>query len=161
MGRPYTPEYYEDLLLNLKRRFPDLGLGADVMVGFPGEDDADFEESREFLSRLPLSYLHVFAYSCRPGTPAAVYPGQVPSSVKRRRAQALKMLSEEKRAIFLASQQGERHDILVTAAEGGVCHGISGNYLTVRVACPGTRGEILPVRIDGVHAAPVWGPVHG
>jgi len=161
MGRPYTPEYYEALTRELKSRFPDLGLGADVMVGFPGEDERDFEESRRFISGLPLTYLHVFAYSRRPGTPAASSPGQVPGPLKRRRASLLKTLSEQKRAAFLASQQGERHDILVTASAGGVCHGISGNYLVVRVACTAVRGEILRVCIDGVHAASVWGHLHG
>jgi len=161
MGRPYAPEYYRDLMLSLKRRFPDLGLGADVMVGFPGEDEAEFEDSRRFISDLPLTYLHVFAYSRRPGTPAALAAGQVPAEVKRRRAKALKVLSEQKRRAFEASQQGERHDILVTAVKGGVCHGISGNYLAARVACPGVRGEILRVCIDGVQAAPAWGCIHG
>jgi len=161
MGRPYTPEYYEALTRELKTRFPDLGLGTDVMVGFPGEDERDFDESRRFIKGLPLTYLHVFAYSPRPATPAASFDAQVPGPLKRRRAVLLKRLSGEKRAAFEASQQGERHDILVTAVEGGVCRGISGNYLAVRVDGPGVRGEILPVCIDGVHAAPVWGRLHG
>ncbi|HQP31402.1 MAG TPA: radical SAM protein, partial [Deltaproteobacteria bacterium] len=161
MGRPYTPEYYGSLLRDLKDRFPDLGLGADVMVGFPGEDERDFEESRRFISGLPLTYLHVFAYSRRAGTPAASYPGQVPGPLKRVRAALLKRLSDEKHAAFEASQQLKRHEILVTEAQGGVCSGISGNYLAVRVACPGVRGEILPVCIDGVRAAPLRGREHG
>ncbi|MEN6472644.1 MAG: MiaB/RimO family radical SAM methylthiotransferase [Syntrophaceae bacterium] len=161
MGRPYTPQYYEALIRELKTRFPDLGLGSDVMVGFPGEDEADFEESRRFISGLPLAYLHVFAYSRREGTKASALSHQVPSPVKRRRALELKRLSDEKRAAFEASQQGRHHDILVTTAAGGVCHGISGNYLPVRVACPGVRGELLPVRIDGVQAAPFRGRIHG
>lgn len=161
MGRPYTPEYYGALIRELKTRFPDLGLGSDVMVGFPGEDESDFEESRRFISGLPLAYLHVFAYSRRPGTTASGLSGQVPSPVKRRRALELKTLSQEKRATFEASQQGGRHDILVTAAAGGVCHGISGNYLAVRVSGPGVRGELLPVRVDGVQAAPFRGRIHG
>ncbi len=74
MGRPYAPEEFRDLVREITRRFPGPGLGLDVLVGFPGETDADFEATRSLVSELPVTYLHVFPYSPRPGTPAADLP---------------------------------------------------------------------------------------
>ncbi len=74
MGRPYGPEEFRDLVREITRRFPGAGLGLDVLVGFPGETAADFEATRSLVADLPVTYLHVFPYSPRPGTPAADLP---------------------------------------------------------------------------------------
>ena len=74
MGRPYGPEEFRDLVREITRRFPGAGLGLDVLVGFPGETAADFEATRSLVAELPVTYLHVFPYSPRPGTPAADLP---------------------------------------------------------------------------------------
>src|SRR5581483_3011314 len=71
MHRKYRPRHYADRVAKARRMMPDAAIGADVMVGFPGETDAEFEESRQFISEMPFTYLHVFTYSARPGTPAA------------------------------------------------------------------------------------------
>src|SRR5439155_14733640 len=70
MYRPYTPDYYSDLLVRIRARIPDAAIGADVMVGFPGESDDDFQETYRLIEQSPLTYLHVFPFSSRPGTVA-------------------------------------------------------------------------------------------
>src|SRR5437867_2840334 len=89
MRRPYTPEYYAELARGIRASVPDAGVGADVMVGFPGETDAEFSETYRLIESAPLTYLHVFSYSPRPGTPAADMPNLVPSHVAQFRAKAL------------------------------------------------------------------------
>ena len=78
MHRKYRPWHYEDRIRRIRAAMPMAAIGADVMVGFPGETDADFEENRQFIASLPFTYLHVFTYSARSGTPAAEMPDQVP-----------------------------------------------------------------------------------
>jgi threonylcarbamoyladenosine tRNA methylthiotransferase MtaB len=107
MGRPYDTSYYVDLVRRIRAASPLACIGADVMVGFPGETDDDFAETRRLLSELPLSYLHVFAYSQRPGTVAAEMPDQVQPEVKRHRSRELLGLSAEKREHFARANVGE------------------------------------------------------
>ena len=85
MHRRYRPRHYAARLLKARELMPDAAIGADVMVGFPGETDEDFEENRSFIAALPFTYLHVFTYSERPGTPAAASPEQVPVPVRKER----------------------------------------------------------------------------
>ena len=89
MRRNYRRETYRAVLDRLRDAVPDIGLGADVIVGFPGETDADFDETHAFIADSPLNYLHVFSWSARPGTAAAEYPGRVDSRVQRRRSELL------------------------------------------------------------------------
>ena len=86
---------------------PAAAIGADVMVGFPGETDAEFEETRRMIADLPFTYLHVFTYSARPGTPAAALPGQVPIRIARDRNRILRELAEEKKQSFMRSFIGK------------------------------------------------------
>ncbi|HSU87736.1 MAG TPA: tRNA (N(6)-L-threonylcarbamoyladenosine(37)-C(2))-methylthiotransferase MtaB, partial [Terriglobia bacterium] len=81
MYRPYSPEYYLDLVSRIRARIPDAGIGADVMVGFPGETDEDFADTHRLIEQSPLTYLHVFPYSSRPGTVAADLPNPIPDHV--------------------------------------------------------------------------------
>ena len=78
MHRKYRPRHYEDRIRKARAAMPDAAIGADVMVGFPGETEPEFEESRAFIESLPFTYLHVFTYSERPGTPAAAARGSGP-----------------------------------------------------------------------------------
>ena len=82
MHRKYRPWHYAEKIRKLRAAMPTAAIGADVMVGFPGETDADFEETRALIAELPFTYLHVFTYSARPGTPAAAMPNQVPVPVR-------------------------------------------------------------------------------
>ena len=85
MHRKYRPRHYADRILKARGLMPDSAVGADVMTGFPGETEAEFEESRAFIESLPFTYLHVFTYSARPGTPAAEMPDQVPMHIRKER----------------------------------------------------------------------------
>ncbi|MFL6299378.1 MAG: tRNA (N(6)-L-threonylcarbamoyladenosine(37)-C(2))-methylthiotransferase MtaB [Terriglobales bacterium] len=100
MHRKYRPWHYEERVRKIRAAIPDAAIGADVMVGFPGETDELFEESRAFIQSLPFTYLHVFTYSARPGTPAAEMANQVPVQVARERNRILRELSAEKNFEF-------------------------------------------------------------
>src|SRR4029077_4245930 len=103
MYRPYSPEYYSDLVSRVRARVPDAAIGADVMVGFPGETDDDFAETYHLIEHSPLTYLHVFPYSSRPGTVAAGLADHVPENVSRFRAKTLRNLIARKNQTFRES----------------------------------------------------------
>jgi threonylcarbamoyladenosine tRNA methylthiotransferase MtaB len=136
MGRPYGPEEFRDLVREITRRFPGAGLGLDVLVGFPGEGDADFEATRSLVAELPVTYLHVFPYSPRPGTPAADLP-PLPGNLVQERARIMRELGQAKKIAFLEAQLGQVREVLVEgpAAPEGWLQGLSDHYL--RVTFPG------------------------
>jgi threonylcarbamoyladenosine tRNA methylthiotransferase MtaB len=136
MGRPYGPGEFRDLVREITRRFPGAGLGLDVLVGFPGESDADFEATRSLVEALPVTYLHVFPYSPRPGTPAAALV-PLPGRVIQARARIMRELGQAKRTQFLQAQLGQVREVLVEgpAAPAGWLLGLSDHY--VRVTFPG------------------------
>jgi len=102
MGRGhYRPQSLEKFVHQLKDIWPLFGLGMDILVGFPGETEKDFQTTYDFCAHIPLSYAHVFPYSKRPGTPAARFPDQIPASVKKERAAALRELIQKKKTLFL------------------------------------------------------------
>lgn len=103
MHRKYRPWHYEERVRRIRAAMPDAAIGADVMVGFPGETDELFEESRAFIESLPFTYLHVFTYSARPGTPAAEMSDQVPVQVARERNRILRELAAKKNLNFRRS----------------------------------------------------------
>jgi threonylcarbamoyladenosine tRNA methylthiotransferase MtaB len=107
MHRKYRPWHYREKIEKIRAAMPTAAIGADVMVGFPGETDADFEETRRLIDDLPLTYLHIFTYSARPGTPAAAMPNQVPVHIARRRHQILRDLAEEKKLAFMRALVGK------------------------------------------------------
>src|SRR6266700_5207874 len=107
MHRKYRPRHYEDRIRKARERMPDCAVGADVMTGFPGETEAEFEDSRAFIQSLPFTYLHVFTYSARPGTPAAEAPGQVPVEIRKDRNRVLRQLAAEKNLAFRQRMVGK------------------------------------------------------
>lgn len=149
MARPYRPEHFQDLVLELHRRFPTAALGLDVLVGFPGETAADFEATRRLVESLPLAYLHVFPFSPRPGTPAQAMARLAGPEIQRR-AEVLRKLGRDKKAAFYQAQVGRVGEVLVEGpARGrpGWLKGLSANYL--RVLLPGPeawRNRRLTVR---------------
>jgi len=151
MQRPYSPAEYADRILAIKRLCPDACIGSDVMAGFPGEGESAFERTYDFIASLPLSYLHVFPFSRRPGTRAWSMERQCPDSVKRARAAALRKLGQMKRSEFIESQIGTVHDVILEKEiEQGVFTSSSGNYLRAHVKASGrTRGEAMRVRMYG------------
>ena len=150
MRRRYTSEDYARLVARVKDRIPRAGVGADVIVGFPGETDKDFEQTYRFLTDLPISYLHVFTYSERPHTPAARYTHRVGPEVRSRRNTMLRTLSEMKRNAFCREHLGMTAPVLMESdVESGLRNGLTTNY--IRVALPAATtaaNEIIHVRLD-------------
>jgi threonylcarbamoyladenosine tRNA methylthiotransferase MtaB len=135
MGRRYTPDEYQSILAYALTRVPDLGLGCDVIAGFPGETPAAFEHTRRLLADWPFSNLHVFPYSERPGTPAAALPGSVPQAERKARAHALQALLAPKRQAFASTFIGRPIEVLIeSVTPDGQGQGWSEHYLACRVA---------------------------
>ncbi len=129
MHRKYRPWHYEDRIRKIRAAMPTAAIGADVMVGFPGETDADFEENRRFIASLPFTYLHVFTYSARPGTPAAEMPHQVTPEAKRERNRVLRELAAEKKTAFMGSLVGQTlSTITLSVVENGQTETLTENY---------------------------------
>ncbi len=147
MHRKYRPRHYADRIAKARALMPDCAIGADVMVGFPGETDADFEESRQFIESLPFTYLHVFTYSERPGTPAAEMPDPVPMPVRKERNRILRELAAGKNLEFRRGMVGRTLSV-VTLHEP--CTALSGNYLKVQLARPAEPNRLMDVEIGGV-----------
>jgi threonylcarbamoyladenosine tRNA methylthiotransferase MtaB len=145
MHRKYRPKHYEDRIRTARDWMPDAGIGADVMVGFPGETEAEFEESRAFIESLPFTYLHVFSYSERPGTPAAECEDRVPMEVRKQRNRVLRELAGRKNLEFRRSMVGRTLSV-VTLREGG----LSSNFLKVEMASAREANRIVDVKIGSV-----------
>jgi threonylcarbamoyladenosine tRNA methylthiotransferase MtaB len=133
---------------------PHCGIGADVIVGFPGETDARFEETYRFVADSPLNYLHVFAWSSRPGTPASELRGRPPGGVVRERSRRLRALARDLGLRFRRSLVGSRFDaVVLDPDDDGRMRALTGNFVEVSLP-PGcaTRGDLVDVRIDEVVA---------
>ncbi len=144
MHRKYRPRHYADRVNRARTLMPDAAIGADVMVGFPGETEPDFEDSRRFIEQMPFTYLHVFTYSERPGTPAAEAPGSVPASLRKERNRILRELAAAKNLEFRRSMVGTTVSA-VTLHEPG--RALTGNYLTVELARNREANCLITVRI--------------
>jgi threonylcarbamoyladenosine tRNA methylthiotransferase MtaB len=153
MRRKYRPRHYADRIQTARALMPDAAIGADVMAGFPGETDAEFEENCRFIAGLPFTYLHVFTYSERPGTPAAQDPDPVPMPVRKERNRALRELAAAKNRAFRESMVG-RTLSAVTLHEAGTA--LTGNYLKVTLAECREPNLLAEVRIGGVTASGLW-----
>jgi threonylcarbamoyladenosine tRNA methylthiotransferase MtaB len=148
MHRKYRPWHYAERIEKARAAMPDAAIGADVMVGFPGETDEMFEESRAFISSRPFTYLHVFTYSPRPGTPAAALPGQVPEPVKRERNRILRELAAEKNRDFRASFIGRDLSAITLARQSGnATEALTDNYLKLQIAGTHAPNQWLRARI--------------
>ena len=135
MNRNYTISFFADLLQDLRSRQPHAGIGIDLIVGFPGETDAEFEETYRFVESLPVSYLHVFPYSRRPGTPAAALVGQIPGDIARLRAARMRQLGEEKQRRFARDFVGQSLEVIADAGfKGGKMRAVADNYLSVQLS---------------------------
>ncbi len=149
MRRRYTPNQYRAAVDYALERIPNLGLGADVITGFPGEDDAAFAETVKMIEQYPFGNLHVFPYSERPGTPAAEMDGKVPVSVRKERARELIALGERKRNMFAESFVGSEVEVLVERVNAvGVANGWTSEYVDVRISGLSSEdeGRLLLIR---------------
>ena len=149
MKRRYNTDFFRRKIEFIRSRIPDVFLGIDVIVGFPGETDADFETTRRFLEELRPAFIHIFPYSRRAGTPAATMPDQVQDSVKTARVKVLEELCARLNAEFYAANRGRRGSVLFESTEkGGKMFGYSGNYIKVeRDYDPALVGRIVEVEL--------------
>lgn len=152
MGRPYDAERYTETIARVCEALPGVAVTTDIIVGFPGETDAEFAETRALAEASGFSRLHVFRYSARPGTPAAVMDGQVPSHVRAARSAELRALGERLALAYANTQVGRTIEILVERAEGGVAEGTTREYVRARVpvegASPGTLVRAVAERAE-------------
>jgi threonylcarbamoyladenosine tRNA methylthiotransferase MtaB len=155
MRRRYTRELFSDRVTIIRKAMPYAGIGADVIVGFPGESHADFEETYSFIKGLPLSYLHVFTFSERPDTVAEKMPGKVSPKEKAERSRALIDLSDSKSADFNNLNEGQVTMVLFENSRSeGMITGFSSNY--IRVEHPWNSmlaGQVKKVKLNSVSSS--------
>ena len=144
MRRPYTIEFYSALVDHIRARLPHASIGSDIIVGFPGETDDDFEQLISYLEGSPLTHIHVFPYSDRPGTPASTMPGKVAGSAIRDRGRRAREIGHQLTTRFRDSQVGTTHRAL-TLEDGSVV--VTGNYQKLRIAPGLQRNEWVVVRV--------------
>jgi threonylcarbamoyladenosine tRNA methylthiotransferase MtaB len=151
MHRKYRPWHYREKILKIRAAMPTAAIGADVMVGFPGETESEFDETRRMIEELPLTYLHVFTYSARPGTPAAEQSGQVPVAVARERNRVLREIASKKKAAFMRSLVGTVVEA-ITLQSGGpeFTEALTENYLKMKIPGHHVANRWTQVEINGI-----------
>ena len=153
MKRRYRAEEFAILVTRIAERVPDCGIGTDVICGFPGETDEDFLRTFEHVEKLPITYVHAFTYSPRPGSEAEHFPGEVPGEIRKRRTRALKRLSAEKHRRFARQHVGRIVEVLIEPSRHGGAARIGGwtdNYLRVDLGKGAGDARIEPVEITGL-----------
>lgn len=153
MSRRHTAKEFADFVEWTVEKIPDIGIGTDIMVGFPGETDENFKHTRRLLADLPLQYFHVFIYSDREGTPASRMPHKVHHRVKKERSRIMIELGKRKRHAFCERYIGKPVRVLFESRENGNWTGFSDNYIRVQAASDADlRNEfrtVIPERIEG------------
>jgi threonylcarbamoyladenosine tRNA methylthiotransferase MtaB len=162
MHRRYRPWHYREKIEKIRAAMPDAAIGADVMAGFPGETEAEFEATRRLIADLPFTYLHVFSYSARPGTPAAVMGNQVPVHVTRERNRILRELGAEKKLGFMRGFAGKEVEA-ITLRSGGAefTEALTDNYLRLRLRGRHEANRWLRVLVDDVVDGALVGRLRG
>jgi threonylcarbamoyladenosine tRNA methylthiotransferase MtaB len=156
MRRPYTIEYYESLVNDIRARIPHASIGCDIIVGFPGETNDDFEQLASYLERSPLTHIHVFPYSDRPGTVANAMKGKVPGILIRERGRRVREIGARLGDRFRTAQLGTTHRAL-TLEDGSVA--VTGNYLKVQIPPGRARNEWITVRVSAAEGGVIRGAV--
>jgi threonylcarbamoyladenosine tRNA methylthiotransferase MtaB len=151
MHRKYRPWHYTEKVEKIRAAMPNAAIGADVMVGFPGETDGEFEATRRMTENLPFTYLHVFTYSPRPGTPAAAMTNQVPVQVARERNRVLRDLAGQKKLAFMRTFIGKSLDAITLNVVGNDSAGEFTEALT---------DNYLKLKLHGRHEPNCWKNAH-
>lgn len=162
MHRPYTTAKFKTLLADIKTRVPDIAITTDVIVGFPGETEADFETTCKFAESCGFSKMHIFPFSARKGTPAEKFAGAVTEAVKKERADILGKIDETMHKAFLQAMVGQTAKVLFEQPAGeDYFEGLTGNYQRVFVKSGGRNlgGEILPVKITAFDGEKLLGEI--
>jgi len=154
MRRPYTIAQYASLVDDIRARIADASIGSDIIVGFPGETAGDFEQLAAYLESSPLTHLHVFPYSDRPGTPAASMRGKVTGEIIRERARHIRAIGQRLTERFRETQVGTTHRAL-TLDDGSIA--VTGNYLKVRIPPGRARNEWVCIRMTSHHDGELLG----
>jgi len=167
MGRSYTAGQFATLIEKAREAIPDVAITTDVIVGFPGESEAEFQESLRFVEAMGFARVHVFPYSARPGTPAAMMPGQIPPPLKKARSQAMAEVGRRSAETFRRAFLGRTLEVLWEGQPKGSevgretpWNGLTDNYLRVK-----TRGEtdlsntITPTKLVALARDGVWGEI--
>jgi len=153
MHRKYRPWHYREKLEKIRAAMPRAAIGADVMVGFPGESETDFEQTRRLIEELPFTYLHVFTYSSRPGTPAAAMRDQVPVQIARERNRILRDLAAEKKLAFMRAFVGRTVEaITLNVFDGKSTEALTDNYLKLRLGGQHEANQWVSARVEQVKA---------
>lgn len=162
MHRPYTTAKFKTLLADIKTRVPDIAITTDVIVGFPGETEADFETTCKFAESCGFSKMHIFPFSARKGTPAEKFAGAVTEAVKKERADILGRIDETMHKTFLQAMVGQTAEVLFEQPAGeDYFEGLTSNYQRVFVKSGGRNlgGEILPVKITAFDGEKLLGEI--
>ena len=162
MHRPYTTAKFKTLLADIKTKVPDIAITTDVIVGFPGETEADFETTCKFAESCGFSKMHIFPFSARKGTPAEKFAGAVTEAVKKERADILGKIDETMHKAFLQAMVGQTAKVLFEQPAGeDYFEGLTGNYQRVFVKSGGRNlgGEILPVKITAFDGEKLLGEI--
>lgn len=162
MHRPYTTAKFKTLLADIKTKVPDIAITTDVIVGFPGETEADFETTCKFAESCGFSKMHIFPFSARKGTPAEKFAGAVTEAVKKERADILGKIDEIMHKTFLQAMVGQNAEVLFEQPAGeDYFEGLTGNYQRVFVKSGGRNlgGEILPVKITAFDGEKLLGEI--
>ena len=162
MHRKYRPRHYREKIEHIRAAMPTAAIGADVMVGFPVETESEFEETRRMIEDLPFTYLHVFTFSARPGTPAASMPNQVPVRVARERNRILRELAAGKKRAFMRSFIGQKVDaitlnMLTESCDGVWTEALTDNYLKLRLAGRHEPNRWLHASVDAAEDGQLLG----
>jgi threonylcarbamoyladenosine tRNA methylthiotransferase MtaB len=149
MQRPYRSKAARRAVMNVANVVPHCGIGADLIVGFPGETDAEFQQTRDLVTDLPFTYLHVFRFSPRPGTPAASMQGVVHPETVTERSALLRDLARRKQLTFIERLQGQDREVVVEAAasESGWYQGTTDNYASVLIPGRWREGSVVRCRL--------------
>ena len=172
MHRKYRPWHYREKIEKIRAAMPTAAIGADVMVGFPGETAAEFEETRRLIEQLPFTYLHVFTYSARPGTPAASMANQVPTHTARQRNRILRDIAAEKKLAFMHSFIGKTVEAITLGTCGtGTGHpdlaqakftkALTDNYQKLHLVGRYQPNEWLGAKVQYVESGTLVGIVNG
>ena len=162
MHRPYTTAKFKTLLADIKTMVPDIAITTDVIAGFPGETEADFETTCKFAESCGFSKMHIFPFSARKGTPAEKFAGAVTEAVKKERADILGKIDETMHKTFLQGMVGQNAEVLFEQPAGeDYFEGLTGNYQRVFVKSGGRNlgGEILPVKITAFDGEKLLGEI--
>ena len=158
MRRPYTTKNFSELTARLVKEVPEISIGTDLIVGFPGETEENFSETLEFIQAQPFSKIHVFPYSARAGTVAATMLNQIPSQIKKSRASQALEISRTKAENFSERLIGKTVEIITETSANGIVDGLTRNYIRVYVLDKNIPlGEVIKVNIEKLHKDGVIG----